>query len=175
MKKLILLLLFISAQPSILNAAPRSRLQIARVWPRLDRASRGYRVRFVQYLLKHRGFYKGKVDWYFGPQTERAVRAFQRSKGLKVDGVVGSQTWEKLIVPLKRGDRGDAVRAVQIFFGYVVSEIGDPKWKTSFNGIFDASTEKVVRISQKEDGLKVDGIIGAQTWCKFVGGSVGGH
>ena len=32
------------------------------------------------------------VDGAFGPQTERAVKRFQRSRGLLVDGIVGPQT-----------------------------------------------------------------------------------
>lgn len=34
-----------------------------------------------------------KVDGYFGPDTEKAVKAFQKKHGLAVDGIVGSQTW----------------------------------------------------------------------------------
>ncbi len=37
-----------------------------------------------------------KVDGIFGPITEKAVRKFQKSQGIKVDGVVGSQTWSRL-------------------------------------------------------------------------------
>jgi peptidoglycan hydrolase-like protein with peptidoglycan-binding domain len=32
----------------------------------------------------------------FGPKTEAAVRAFQRSKGLVPDGIVGPKTWAAL-------------------------------------------------------------------------------
>ncbi len=38
----------------------------------------------------------GRPDGIFGPQTESAVRAFQKSKGLKVDGVAGPLTWAAL-------------------------------------------------------------------------------
>ncbi len=45
-----------------------------------------------QLALKSAGFYSGPVDGKFGPQTKEAVKAFQRSKGLNPDGVVGSKT-----------------------------------------------------------------------------------
>ena len=35
-------------------------------------------------------------DGIYGPNTERAVKAFQKAKGLKVDGVVGPLTYAKL-------------------------------------------------------------------------------
>lgn len=33
------------------------------------------------------------VDGDFGPQTDRATRAFQQTAGIPVDGIVGPQTW----------------------------------------------------------------------------------
>lgn len=50
----------------------------------------------VQQKLKDYGFYKGKIDGIFGPQTRTAVRNFQKAWGLKVDGIVGTQTLKAL-------------------------------------------------------------------------------
>jgi peptidoglycan hydrolase-like protein with peptidoglycan-binding domain len=35
----------------------------------------------------------GAVDGNFGPKTEAAVKAYQRDRGVQVDGIVGDQTW----------------------------------------------------------------------------------
>ena len=45
------------------------------------------------------------MDGTFGPQTDAAVRAFQKAKGLGVDGVVDSQTWAALLPPPTPGAR----------------------------------------------------------------------
>lgn len=50
----------------------------------------------IQQALKAAGFYQGPVDGKLGPQTREAIRSFQQVHGLKADGVVGRQTWEKL-------------------------------------------------------------------------------
>lgn len=44
------------------------------------------------------GFDCGKwgADGDFGDATEAAVRAFQKTNGLKVDGIAGEKTFEKL-------------------------------------------------------------------------------
>lgn len=52
----------------------------------------GELVRILQQALKDQGFYKGTVDGKFGYETTLAVKAFQRSRGLSVDGVAGKGT-----------------------------------------------------------------------------------
>lgn len=52
----------------------------------------GEKVRWLQRRLQRHGFDPGPADGVFGPRTEAAVRAFQTSKGLEVDGVVGRET-----------------------------------------------------------------------------------
>jgi peptidoglycan hydrolase-like protein with peptidoglycan-binding domain len=37
------------------------------------------------------------VDGDFGPKTHAMVVEFQKRKGLKVDGIVGAQTWGTLL------------------------------------------------------------------------------
>lgn len=52
--------------------------------------SRG--VLWYQQALTELGFYAGKVDGVHGPRTDKAVRAFQSSHALVVDGKVGPLT-----------------------------------------------------------------------------------
>ncbi|PZU85301.1 MAG: hypothetical protein DI527_21555 [Chelatococcus sp.] len=52
----------------------------------------------VQFRLNALGFGAGRVDGIKGPKTTRAVRAFQKSyPPLKVDGIPGPQTQDKLV------------------------------------------------------------------------------
>jgi Putative peptidoglycan binding domain/NlpC/P60 family len=64
--------------------------------PTLREGSRGDAVRRLQRKLTAQGFKPGPVDGDFGPATDSAVRAFQRAKGLVVDGIVGPKTWSAL-------------------------------------------------------------------------------
>jgi peptidoglycan hydrolase-like protein with peptidoglycan-binding domain len=58
----------------------------------IQRGLTGYDVAVLQFLLGRLGLRPGRLDAHFGAGTERAVRRFQRSKGLKPDGVVGRRT-----------------------------------------------------------------------------------
>ncbi|NMG20291.1 peptidoglycan-binding domain-containing protein [Brasilonema bromeliae] len=68
--------------------------------PRLSRNDKGDAVRFLQQLLLGyddiTGYTNDSFDADFGPETERAVKAFQSSSGLDDDGIVGRDTWAKL-------------------------------------------------------------------------------
>ncbi len=54
--------------------------------------STGSEVKTLQQKLKDLGFYNGNVDGIFGTQTQTAVRNFQRSVGITVDGIAGPTT-----------------------------------------------------------------------------------
>lgn len=55
----------------------------------------------VQRALKAAGVYTGPVDGRIGPGTKAAIVEFQKSHGLKADGVLGRKTWEELKTYLK--------------------------------------------------------------------------
>lgn len=65
--------------------------------PVLRRENRGEEVRELQTLLSDKG-YTVLVDGIFGDKTYEAVKAYQADHDLQVDGVVGSKTWDKLII-----------------------------------------------------------------------------
>jgi murein L,D-transpeptidase YcbB/YkuD len=50
----------------------------------------------VQKALKSAGYYKGNVDGKLGTGSKAAISKFQKDHGLKVDGIVGEQTWREL-------------------------------------------------------------------------------
>jgi GH25 family lysozyme M1 (1,4-beta-N-acetylmuramidase)/lysozyme family protein len=56
----------------------------------------GLAVRVLQELLNKNGFNCGTPNGVFGKKTLDAVIAFQKSKGLTPDGIVGTQTWSAL-------------------------------------------------------------------------------
>lgn len=59
--------------------------------PTLRRGDRGDDVRLAQAAVG------AKVDGVFGPNTEAAVKQFQRDNGLVADGIVGPRTWEVIL------------------------------------------------------------------------------
>ena len=64
----------------------------------LEEGDVGPEVKRLQELLQKQGFDPGAADGIFGQKTKAAVIAFQRSKGMQADGIVGSVTWPVLNV-----------------------------------------------------------------------------
>jgi peptidoglycan hydrolase-like protein with peptidoglycan-binding domain len=139
----------------------------------LRRGSRGERVAELQRALGN-----VSVSGYYDPSTERAVRNFQASVGLPVNGVAGAETLSYLglgniggssvdnnrypndrfndgfydRVTLRRGSRSQRVAELQRALGNV-----------SVSGYYDPSTERAVRNFQASIGLRADGVAGAET------------
>ena len=77
-------------------AAPPAPASADSEHPTLRNGSEGHDVVILQNELIEAGF-KVDADGDFGANTEEAVRSFQASQGLDVDGVVGKGTWDALI------------------------------------------------------------------------------
>ena len=67
--------------------------------PTLSRGDTGDYVAFLQRFLAVR-----PAIGQFGPRTARAVRRYQQSRGLTVDGVVGPNTWKEIAKGTKLPD-----------------------------------------------------------------------
>ena len=65
-------------------------------YPVIRRVSRGNYVCIAQDDLNTLGYRTGGLDGVFGAQTEDAVRRYQASRGLSIDGIIGCNTWRSL-------------------------------------------------------------------------------
>ncbi|ARV57319.1 peptidoglycan-binding protein [Nostocales cyanobacterium HT-58-2] len=106
----------------------------------------------------------------FDLETEEAVKKFQKTNNLQVDGVVGPLSWACLFYPKLFYNRKtispelqDSVTEVQ----NILYQEGFSKKKP--DGYFDRETERAVRRFQRIYGLKDDGVVGAATWAVLLG------
>lgn len=76
---------------------------------RIVKGNTAQNVKTVQQKLSDLGFYKAKVDGLFGPKTTAAVKAFQKSKKLVADGIVGAKTEAALGISLSGGASAGSV------------------------------------------------------------------
>lgn len=104
----------------------------------------------------------------FGMATRAAVEAFQRQRGLRVDGVCGSQTWQTLVeagyrlgdrflyrrTPMQRGDDVAELQQRLCALGFDTGRV---------DGIFGDATTVALREFQQNAALPPDGILGAET------------
>ena len=65
--------------------------------PVLRKGTQGNITKLLQEKLVKLGYNTNGVDGIFGNGTYSAVREFQKTRGLSIDGVVGQNTWRKLL------------------------------------------------------------------------------
>jgi peptidoglycan hydrolase-like protein with peptidoglycan-binding domain len=152
-----------SAPTSAPTAAPTAGSPIALDWPVLRQGDTGAEVFALQYLLNGRGA-TITVDGIFGVGTRSAVIAYQDTRGLTKDGVVGPNTWSSLTsgATISQGSSNGDVRAAQYLlhnkFGYNIA----------VDGIFGPGTKTAVLDFQTTKGLNADGIVGPKTWKALI-------
>jgi peptidoglycan hydrolase-like protein with peptidoglycan-binding domain len=132
------------------------------------------RVAGIQVALRAQGLFRGAVDGISGPQTRRAVVAFQRRHGLAVDGVAGPRTRARL-GPLGRpllgrrlivgGSLGLDVSALQ----FLLHERGFAPGP--LDGYMGPRTVGALLAFQRRAGLFPDGVAGPVTLAAVTRGS----
>ncbi len=65
-------------------------------FPLIRQGSKGNYVCIAQDDLNTLGYTTGGLDGIFGTRTNNAVRKYQASRGLSVDGIIGCNTWRSL-------------------------------------------------------------------------------
>lgn len=158
--------------PPLYDTNPRTVVTIS-PWPVVRKGAQEHPVRTLQHLLRSRGRLV-TVDGIFGSKTDAAVRSFQRQKGLAVDGIVGPLTWPALIVTIKVGSQGEAVRALQTEFQFRDLS-GIPGHGIQVDGVFGPKTDAAVHAFQSAlaadiPSVAVDGIVGPITWRALISG-----
>lgn len=102
---------------------------------------------------------------YYGTQTERAVKIFQRQNKLAMDGIVGSATYDAIMDPaakyyaVRKGDEGDDISQLQ----NRLYELGYLATSDLITGNFGDSTEAAVLKLQEVNSLEADGMVGQKT------------
>lgn len=153
-----------------------------RILKNLSPRMKGEDVKELQKLLINEGYSCGNcgADGSFGPDSEKAVKAFQKAHGLTVDGKAGENTITKLGgIWKEQADkqdvftftrllkkkvllmRGEDVKVLQ----KVLNDKGHNCGKV--DGAFGQKTDSAVRSFQKAKGLTVDGIAGENTVTKL--------
>lgn len=139
------------------------------------------------------------VTRVFDRETEEAVRVFQSTFDLAVDGVVGKATWYKLVYLyvglnrlselvslgqqfqsfsfqypglLRQGDRGSDVSVLQYMLA-LVAEFDPVLTVIQVDGVYGARTAQAVREYQRSRKLTADGVVGEETWYSIYGDFTG--
>ena len=146
-------------------------------WPVVQIGHHGHPVETLQFLLRARG-HQLAVDGVFGPLTAAAAKGVPDQQRPHQRRRHQPAPWMALVIQVKRGDRGDAVRGVQQEFQFRNGS-GDPSKGLQIDGTFGPQTDATVRgfqhaLSLDIPAVVVDGIVGPITWQALVSGMLSG-
>jgi peptidoglycan hydrolase-like protein with peptidoglycan-binding domain len=138
----------------------------AATWPTLKSGSSGTNAYALQYLLNYWGAGPTlTVDGAFGANTDKAVKNFQKAKGLSQDGVVGTNTWIALtkVTQSTSSYSANPTKAIQhlLRLKFGMSSV-------AVDGVFGSGTRDAVIAFQKKFNLTADGVVGPNTWNMLI-------
>lgn len=173
-----------------LEELPRQYAQEVRI------GMQGDEVRIVQYYLAVIGAYYEAVSpvsitGYFGEETEKSVKSFQRVFGLPQTGIVDRLTWNDMFrayqgiaeslpftssadvvlypgTVFKEGVTSDYVRILQEYLTFINQSYPNIP-AVSNTGYFGPLTRQAVIEFQRQFGLTPNGLVGGPTWDAIAG------
>lgn len=127
----------------------------------LQEGASGDEVEQLQQLLVDNGLLnKEDLNGEYEATTLEAVKEFQGSQNLLVDGIAGLQTFGALS-HLEVGDEGEFVEELQ-------SRLSDFNYYSGdLDGLYGPLTEKAVKQFQEQNDLEVNGIANPATYSKL--------
>ncbi|MGI6215113.1 MAG: peptidoglycan-binding protein [Christensenellales bacterium] len=149
----------------------------------LSLGSQGDLVTDFQTRLKDLG-YLSNVSGSFDTTTYAAVTSFQKHNGLRKDGIVGDKTWSALFSPTAK--KAPGYNGTPLYYNYISLTHNNPSeqvrqieqrlkdlgyFSGTPNTVFDADTFNAVLAFQRKNSLKVDGIVGYDTWNRLFSSS----
>ncbi len=170
--------------------------EITPIYPeQLSIGMQGNEVAVLQYYLAVVGAYYEavvpvEVTGYFGEQTERSLKSFQRVFGLPQTGIADRATWNDLyrayegiavtvkpqytpvaLYPnkvLQEGSSGEYVRILQEYLTYINQTYKNIP-AVNNTGYYGQLTKQSVMAFQRQFGINSTGITGAVTWDRIAG------
>lgn len=138
--------------------------------------STGHDVKRLQRVLARHLMWNpfGPITGTFDAGLETAVKMFQQSQGLVVDGIVGPVTWGVLpsyreaSPELKVGATGPGVAWLQKTLSGTNIGIAFAPYGGPIDGIFGAATETALKALQAWAGIAADGVAGDTTWFTWM-------
>ena len=147
----------------------------------LRRGAVGVDTALIQTELTAFGFVV-TVDGIYGNGTTKAVVAYQATRGLEADGVVGKITWDKMIgeyaakfpsnpvpypgIVMNPGALGSCVKWFQTNQNGLRT-LYPAQPQLAGDGVYGSGTTQAARLFQRQFGLGIDGQVGKNTWTTF--------
>ncbi len=143
--------------------APKAAAAVAidSTYPVYRRGSKEAGVKTLQGLLNVKVKANLVADGSFGSRTEKAVRAWQAKKKLRITGVVDAATWRSLTPTIKPGMRSADVKQLQ-------HELIAAGAKVKADGVYGTTSQNAVRDIQRRSRLAVDAVAGPRTWAVLI-------